>query len=38
MARPVRTLGAFARAVERRRVRPTDGKVKKYLYKVKSEA
>jgi hypothetical protein len=35
MARPVRTPPAFARAVERRRVRPTDVKVKKWLYKVK---
>lgn len=38
MARPVRTPPAFARAVERRRVRPTAGKVKRCLYKVKPEA
>jgi hypothetical protein len=38
MARPVRTPPAFARAVERRRVRLTDVKVKKWLDKVKPEA
>jgi hypothetical protein len=38
MARPVRTPPAFARALDRRRVRPTGGKVKRWLYKVKAEA